>query len=112
VAGAERRDPVFTWKHRTALGDRFHVMNMQGAPTAAHKVREGALSVDDARAEVPPGLGVVRGSSHDVSLHDMLRMPVDRQSFLCRTFTTVSLNPDLESALPQLLSEVSNRVWS
>lgn len=67
MARAESGNSVFCGEHRAAFSDRFHVMNMQGASAAAYEVRESAVSVSNARAEVPPGLCVVR-NRHSWSL--------------------------------------------
>jgi hypothetical protein len=61
MPGTQRCDTVLVREHRPSFGDRFHVMNMQEAFAASYQVRESALSVNDARAECPPGLGVVQG---------------------------------------------------
>lgn len=59
MTGTESRNAVFCGEHGAAFGHRLHVMNMQGAFAAAYEMRESAVSVSDARAEVPPGLCVV-----------------------------------------------------
>ena len=58
---------------RSALSQRLHVMDVEGAPAVSCQVREGALSVvrEDARAEVPPARGFVN-RGHDVSPQKML----------------------------------------
>ena len=68
VAGAQHDDTSIVRERWSAFGQRVDVMDVQGAPAVTGNVGEVAVSVavEDARAELPPGLSLVE-SGHGES---------------------------------------------
>ena len=58
---AKNGNSAFIWEGRSAFRQWINVMQVERTPATSSQVCEGALcvSVEDALAEFPPGLGVV-----------------------------------------------------
>lgn len=85
---AEDDEATVVREGRTAFRDRIDVMQLESAPAVTCQVCEGAASVvrEDARAVIPPGLGVVQ-SGHRYSLVHMLSPGSDVKPSVSSIFT-------------------------